>query len=129
VMPAAPLPAPAPARPAPLASGAAVTPQLGSHAVSAQAPTAKTVSMTAQGETQGDVPSAPRPVPAAPQSASNLAPPSSMTSPSASKIKTAPMSAVVEPKAKTPIVLLIGVAVACLLAGVLLTVVVLKFLG
>jgi len=35
----------------------------------------------------------------------------------------------VQQKPKTPFVLLIGVAVACLLAGVLLTVVVLKFLG
>ena len=47
--------------------------------------------------------------------------------------KTAPMNAVpdmtVQQKPKTPFVLLIGVAVACLLAGVLLTVVVLKFLG
>lgn len=44
--------------------------------------------------------------------------------------KTAPMAIVQEaPKAKTPIVLLIGVAIACLLAGVLITVVVLKFLG
>ena len=44
--------------------------------------------------------------------------------------KTAPMAMVQEaPKAKTPIVLLIGVAIACLLAGVLITVVVLKFLG
>ena len=44
--------------------------------------------------------------------------------------KTAPMAAVVtERKSSTPIVLLVGVAVACLLAGVLLTVVVLKFLG
>ncbi len=43
--------------------------------------------------------------------------------------KTAPMAAVQEPKPKTPIVLLVGVAIACLLAGVLLTVVVLKLLG
>jgi len=41
--------------------------------------------------------------------------------------RTAPMSAIgPEGKPKTPIVLLIGVAVACLLAGVLLTVIVLK---
>jgi serine/threonine protein kinase len=43
--------------------------------------------------------------------------------------KTAPMPAMTEPRAKTPVVLLIGVAVACLLAGVLLTVIVLKVLG
>jgi hypothetical protein len=47
--------------------------------------------------------------------------------------RTAPMNAVPDvtsaQKAKTPIVLLIGVAIACLLAGVLLTVIVLKFLG
>ncbi len=44
-------------------------------------------------------------------------------------MKTAPMTAVVEKKPTTPLVLLIGVAVACLLTGVLLTVVVLKLLG
>ena len=43
--------------------------------------------------------------------------------------KTAPMAAVPEPRQKMPVVLLIGVAVACLLAGVLLTVVVLKVIG
>jgi len=50
-------------------------------------------------------------------------------SPQKAMAKTAPMAIVQEPKTKTPVVLLIGVAVACLLAGVLITVVVLKFLG
>ncbi|MEZ4310216.1 MAG: protein kinase [Polyangiaceae bacterium] len=44
--------------------------------------------------------------------------------------KTAPMGVVAEPpKPKMPVVLLVGVAVACLLAGVVLTVVVLKLIG
>jgi eukaryotic-like serine/threonine-protein kinase len=43
--------------------------------------------------------------------------------------KTAPMAAVPEPRQKLPVVLLVGVAVACLLAGVLLTVIVLKVIG
>ncbi|MFO0586744.1 MAG: protein kinase [Polyangiaceae bacterium] len=57
-------------------------------------------------------------------------PPASRAQMNKAMAKTAPMSAVPDPpKQKTPIVLLLGVAIACLLAGVLITVLVLKFLG
>ena len=57
-------------------------------------------------------------------------PPASRAQMNKAMAKTAPMSAVPDPpKQKTPIVLLLGVAIACLLAGVLITVIVLKFLG
>ena len=115
-------PGPGPDAPAPAGGAAAGAP---APSVAGQAPGAAVRPAPHAGHIPAPAPSqggmapsqvGPQPAPGAPPAYKAMA-------------KTAPMAAVPEPRQKMPVVLLVGVALACLLAGVLLTVIVLKVVG